>query len=65
MFVLKAIPKQKRVKTTQEHEKGALLLNNSPWRADLLAVASKHCSLPHSSSPWRTAGEQTLLPVTL
>jgi len=27
-------------------------------RVDLLAVASKHCSLPHDSSPWRADGEQ-------
>jgi len=34
-------------------------------RADLLAVGSKHCSLPHYNSSWRADGEQTLLPVTL
>jgi len=52
-FIPKANPKQKHVETTQEYEKGMLLLGDSPWRDDLLAVASKHCSLPHSSSPWR------------
>jgi len=34
-------------------------------RADLLAMASKHCSLPHYSSPLRADGEQTLLSITL
>jgi len=41
------------VKTTQEYEKGMLLLGDSPWRDNLLTMASKHCSLPHSRSPWR------------
>ena len=63
-YTLKANPKQKHVETTQGHEKGRLLLGDSPWRDDLLAVASKHCPLPHSRSPWRTDGEKTLLPVT-
>jgi len=47
-YTPKANPKQKHVETTQEHEKGALLLNNSPrgrtylqWRARLHAVASR------------------------
>ena len=44
--------------------KGTSLLGYSPWRADLLAVASKHCSLLHNRSPWRTGAEQTLLSVT-
>ena len=65
IFTPKANSKQKHVKTTQEHEKGALLLGDSSWRGDLLAVASKHCSLPHSRSMWQTDGEQTVLPVTL
>jgi len=39
--------------TTQEHEKGTALLGYSPWRAILLVVASKHCSLLHIRSPWR------------
>jgi len=72
MFRPKANSKQKRVKNTQEHEKGALLLNNSPrgraysqWRAWLSVVASKHGSLPHYSSPWRVDSKKTLLPVTL
>jgi len=67
MYTPKANPKQNHVETTQEHEKGALLLNNSPrgrtysqWRAKgeqtLLSVT--HCS------PWRVDGEQTLLSVT-
>jgi len=46
MYTPKTNPKQKHVEKTQEHEKGALLLNNSPhgrthsqWRARLRAVA--------------------------
>jgi len=46
------------VEKTQEHEKGALLLNNSPrgrlTRSGELGYA-----------PWRPKGEQTLLSVTL
>ena len=64
-YAQKANSKQKCMNTTREHENGALLLGYSPWRADLLAVASKHCSLSCCSSPWRTDGEQTLLPITL
>jgi len=60
----KANSKQKCMTTTQEPEKGTTLLGYSPWRADLLAVASKHCSLLHNRSPWQTGGEQTLLSVT-
>ena len=72
MYTPTTNPKQKHMETTQEHEKGALLLNNShrgrtysQWRASLLVVASKHCSLSHYSSPWQADGEQTLLSVTL
>ena len=39
MFTPKANSKQKRVKKTQEHEKGYVVTR-------LLAVASKHCFLP-------------------
>jgi len=60
----KASSKQKCMTTTQEHEKGTTLLGYSPWRATLLAVASKHCSLLHSYSSWRVGSEQTLLSVT-
>ena len=67
MYTPKTNPKQKHVETTQEHEKGALLLNNSPrgrlTRSGELK-ASKHCSLLHNRSPWRVDGEQTLLSVT-
>jgi len=49
---------------TQEREKGTTLLGYSLWRAILLAVASKHCSLLHNYLPWRMDGEQTLLSVT-
>jgi len=60
----KANSKQKCMTTTQEHEKGTTLLGYSPWKATLLAVASKHCSLLHNHSPWQMDGEQTLLSVT-
>jgi len=60
----KANSRHKCMTTTQEHEKGTALLGYSPWRADLLAVASKHCSLLHNRLPWRTGGEQTLIFVT-
>jgi len=60
MYTPKANPKQKHVEKTQEHEKGALLLNNSPrgrtysqWRARLLVVASTwraNTALCHTSS---------------
>ena len=47
MYTPKTNPKQKHVEKTQEHAKGALLLNNLPrgraysqWRARLLTVAS-------------------------
>ena len=60
-YAPKANSKQKCMNTTQEHEKGTLLQGYSPWRADLLVVASKHCSLSCCSSPWRTDGEHTLL----
>ena len=53
----KASSKQKCMTTTQEHEK-----RYNTTR--LLAVASKHCSLLHSYSPWRVGSEQTLLSVT-
>ena len=64
MYAPKANPKQKRVETTEEHEKVHCYwtIRLAGW---LLAVASKHCSLPHYSSPWRADGEQTLLSVTL
>jgi len=66
-YTPKANPKQKHMETTQEHEKGALLLNNSPrgrlTRSGELK-ASKHCSLWHNCSLWRVDGEQTLLSVT-
>jgi len=49
---------------TQEHEKGTLLLGDSPWRANIAPchtavrrgeqMASKHCTLSCCSSPWRT-----------
>jgi len=59
MFTPKANSKQKRVKKTQEHEKGALLQGYSPWRVGgeqtLLSVTY--------SSLWRAGGEQTLLSV--
>ena len=64
-YATKANSKQKCMNTTQEHEKGTLLQGCSPWRAILLAVASKHCSQLHNRSPWRVDGEQTLLSVTL
>ena len=51
MFTPKANPKQKRVKTMQEHEKGTLLLCNSPYGL--------------TYSPRRAGGEQTLLYVTI
>jgi len=68
MYTPKANPKQKRMETTQEHEK-----THCYWAIRLAGrlthggelVASKHYSLPHNSSPWRTDGEQTLLSVTL
>ena len=67
MYTPKTNPKQKHVETTQEHEKGALLLNNSPrgrlTRSGELK-ASKHSSLLHNRLPWRVDGEQTLLSVT-
>jgi len=63
-YALKANSKQKCMNTTQEHEKGRTLLGYSPWRAILLAVASKHCSLLHNYLPWRVGIEQTLLSVT-
>jgi len=63
-YAPKANSKQKCMNTTQEHEKGTLLQGYSLWQAILLAMASKHCSLLHNRSPWRTGGEQTLLSVT-
>ena len=63
-YAPKANSKQKCMNTTQEPEKGTTLLGYSPWREILLVVASKHCSLLHNHSPWRTGGEQTLLSVT-
>ena len=48
----KANSKQKCMNTTHEHEKGTTLLGYSPWRATLLVVASKHCSLLHNRSSW-------------
>jgi len=52
MFTAKANSKQKRVKKTQEHEKGMLLQGYSPWRVGgeqtLLSVTY--------SSPWRVGG---------
>jgi len=50
MYTPKANPKPEHVKTTQEHEKGALLLINSPRG--------------QTYSQWRAKGEQTLLSVT-
>jgi len=48
VYTPKTNPKQRHVETTQGHEKGALLLNNSPrgwshsqWRARLRVVASR------------------------
>jgi len=67
MYTPKTKPERKHVETTQEHEKGALLLNNS-HRGRLTRSgelkASKHCSLLHNRSSWRVDGEQTLLSVT-
>jgi len=67
MYTPKTNPKQKHMETTREHEKGALLLNNSPrgrlTRSGELK-ASKHCSLLHNCSSWRVDGEQILLSVT-
>jgi len=63
-YAPKASSKQKCTNTTQEHERGTTLLGYSPWRATLLVVASKHCSLLHNHSPWRVDGEQTLISVT-
>jgi len=56
MYTPKANPKQKRVKTTQEHEKVHYyyVICLAGWltrRGEL--VASKHCSLSRYSSPWR------------
>jgi len=50
LFTPKANSKQKRVKKTQEHEKGTLLLHASPRG--------------RAYSQWRARGEQTLLPAT-
>jgi len=47
MYTPTTNPKQKHMETTQEHEKGALLLNNSPRG--------------RAYSQWRAKGEQTLL----
>ena len=62
MYTPKTNPEQKHMETTQEHEKGALLSNNSPrgrlTRSGELK-ASKHCSLLHNCSSWRVGGEQT------
>ena len=57
MYTPKTNLEQKHVNTTQEHEKGALLLNNSP-RGRLT------CSGELGYSQWRAKGEQTLLSVT-
>jgi len=56
MHTPNANPKQKRVKTTQEHEK-----THYYWVTRLVGgltrrgeqMASKHCSLSRCSSPWR------------
>ena len=57
MYTPKTNLEQKHVNTTQEHEKGALLLNNSP-RGRL----TRSSELGYSQ--WRAKGEQTLLSVT-